>query len=119
MGDFYWRNLLICTHNNCSLPLILACCLGQGPDGELPGLHVPEPRPVQGQGGARRGLWDRDPLHVRCSGRGQEGHWGGPIRNCVSGDGHCEVRTVQVFNRNKDCGASVIHTLHLGLPTII
>lgn len=119
MGDFYWMNSLISTHNNCSLPLILVCFLGQDANRELPGLHVPEPSPVQGQGGPRRGLWDRDPLHVCCPGRGQEGHWGGPIRNCVSGDGHCEVLTIQVFNRNKDCGASVIHTLHLGLPTII
>lgn len=114
-----FTNKYTLTQYNCSLPLILTCFLGQGPDGELPGLHVPEPRLVQGQGGSRRGLWDRDPLHVRCSGRGKEGHWGGPIRNCVSGDGHCKVHTVQMFNRNKDCGASVIHKLHLGLPTII
>jgi hypothetical protein len=48
---------------------------GQDPHGRLPQRHPEQPRGVQGQGGAGRGLRHGHPEHVRGPSRRGEGHW--------------------------------------------
>ena len=42
---------------------------GRGADVDLPQLYVSQQAPLQGQGGPRRWMRNRNPIHVRSKGR--------------------------------------------------